>query len=103
MTAQRAYVTIKVSFKTLHTKHARKDDDMIDIALLEYAMKKNGVSKGDMCAALNISRSAFYRKCKGDREFTLREIRKIVDFLNLESPIPIFFNQEVSYRLQITS
>ena len=68
----------------------------MDKALLEYEMNKRGVSKSDMCAMLGISRSAFYRKCVGESEFTQGEIQKIVDFLNLETPVGIFFKSNVS-------
>lgn len=64
----------------------------MDKALLEYVMKKNHVSIGEMCDKLGISRSAFYRKCNGKSEFTQSEIQTIVDFLRLESPVGIFFN-----------
>ncbi len=60
-------------------------------ALLEYKMKENGKSISDMCKMLEISRSAFYRKCNGKSEFTLIEIQKIVVYLNLDSPVDIFF------------
>ncbi len=60
-------------------------------ALLEYKMKENGKSISDMCDMLGISRSAFYRKCNGKSEFTHSEIQKIVDYLNLDSPVDIFF------------
>ena len=60
-------------------------------ALLEYKMKENGKSISDMCSMLGISRSAFYRKCNGKSEFTHSEIQKIVEFLNLVSPVDIFF------------
>ena len=59
--------------------------------LLEYEMKENGKSISDMCELLGISRSAFYRKCNGITEFTQGEIKKIVDYLKLESPMDIFF------------
>lgn len=62
-------------------------------ALLEYKMKEKGKSITDMCEMLGISRSAFYRKCNGISEFTQSEIKKIVDFLNLDSPMDIFFAQ----------
>ena len=65
-------------------------------ARLEYEMNLHHVSKSDMCAMLGISRSAFYRKCNGESEFTQSEIQKIVDFLNLESPVGIFFTEKVS-------
>ena len=60
-------------------------------ALLEYKMKENGKSISDMCGMLEISRSAFYRKCNGKSEFTQSEIQKIVNYLNLDSPMDIFF------------
>lgn len=65
-------------------------------ARLEYEMNLRHVSKADMCAMLGISRSAFYRKCNGESEFTQSEIQKIVDFLNLETPVGIFFDVKVS-------
>ena len=60
-------------------------------ALLEYKMKENGKSISDMCEMLEISRSAFYRKCNGKSEFTQSEIQKIVNYLKLDSPVDIFF------------
>ena len=65
-------------------------------ALLEYKMRIKGKNNSDMCEMLGISRSAFYRKCNGKSEFTISEIRKIVDFLGLDSPLEIFFAEEVS-------
>ena len=65
-------------------------------ALLEYKMKEKGYCISDMCEILNISRSAFYRKCNGKSEFTLSEIQKIVVYLNLDSPVEIFFTHQVS-------
>lgn len=65
-------------------------------ALLEYKMKEKGKTITDMCRMLGISRSAFYRKCNGISEFTLSEIQKIVDFLELDSPVEIFFTPKVS-------
>ena len=60
------------------------------------AMKVAGVSIQDMCDKLNISRSAFYRKCKGISEFTQSEIQHMVDILQLQSPMGIFFTEKVS-------
>lgn len=68
----------------------------MDKALLEYEMKKRGVTIGEMCKHLGCSRSAFYRKCNGISEFTQSEIQSIVDFLHLESPVGIFFTNKVS-------
>lgn len=68
----------------------------MDKALLEYEMKKRGVSIADMCEKLSCSRSAFYRKCNGISEFTQSEIQIIVDYLGLDSPMGIFFSNKVS-------
>jgi ACT domain-containing protein len=55
-------------------------------------MKKKHIAIGEMCGKLGISRSAFYRKCNGKSEFTQSEIQTIVNVLQLESPMGIFFN-----------
>lgn len=64
---------------------------MMNKTLLEEKMREKGKSITDMCRMLGISRSAFYRKRNGLSEFTQNEIRKIVDFLELDSPMDIFF------------
>ncbi len=63
---------------------------------LEYEMKSRGITIEKMCEDLKISRSAFYRKCRGVSEFTQGEIQNIVDYLGLESPMGIFFANKVS-------
>lgn len=63
---------------------------------LEYEMKSRGITIEKMCEDLKISRSAFYRKCRGLSEFTQGEIQDIVDYLGLESPMGIFFANKVS-------
>ena len=82
-----------VSFRTLHQK---QEDIAVNKALLEYKMRVKGKNILDMCEMLGISRSAFYRKCNGKSEFTIGEIKKIVEFLSLDSPMEIFFVEEVS-------
>lgn len=69
---------------------------MFNGALLEYEMKIRSISKGDMCAALNISRSAFFRKCNGTSEFTHSEMQTIGDLLGEDAVIRIFFGGKVS-------
>ncbi len=63
---------------------------------LEYEMKSRGVTIEKMCNDLKISRSAFYRKCRGLSEFTQGEIQRIVDYLGLDTPMGIFFTDKVS-------
>ena len=68
----------------------------MDYSKLIGCMKKKGITVSGMCTELGISRSAFYRKTHGISEFTQGEIQRIVDFLNLESPVGIFFTEKVS-------
>jgi len=68
----------------------------VDKARFRYEMEKRKVTPAMLCDVLNISKSAFYRKINGSSEFTQSEIQKIVDFLNLDSPVGIFFREKVS-------
>lgn len=63
---------------------------------LTEAMSACGVSIAAMCSQLGLSRSAFYRKTRGISEFTRSEIQAIVDILQLDSPMEIFFSKLVS-------
>lgn len=65
---------------------------MIDSALLEYEMKKRKLTKRDMCNSLNISRTAFYRKCNGISEFTQSEMQSISCIIGKEAMVNIFFS-----------
>lgn len=65
-------------------------------ARLEYETSVRGVTRAELCEAVGISRSAYYRKCNGTSEFTQGEIQKIVDFLGLETPMGVFFDTKVS-------
>lgn len=63
---------------------------------LKYEIKRNGYTIDDFCKELKIERSTFYRKVKGTSEFTQSEIQKSIELLHLETPMNIFFTQEVS-------
>lgn len=63
---------------------------------LEYEMKSKGVTVEELCKAIGMSKTAYYRKLKGRTEFTRGEIQKMIDFLNLEDPMDIFFTPKVS-------
>ncbi len=64
-------------------------------ALLDK-MKEKGVTITSMYGALGISRSAFYRKCNGKSEFTLKEITQMMTLLEINDPSEIFFSEKVS-------
>ena len=68
----------------------------MDKLLLEYTIKSKGHTIDEYCDAIGISRSAYYRKVRGTSDFTQEEIQKSIDFLKLESPVPIFFTSKVS-------
>jgi hypothetical protein len=65
-------------------------------ARLEYEMKIRNVTVDMICDVLNISKAAWYRRLRGDTEFTQGEIQSIINYLKLESPMGIFFTEEVS-------
>lgn len=68
----------------------------MDFMRLRYEIAKKGITITKFCEQLKMSRSAFYRKCTGSTEFTLSEIEKILELLNLDSPMDIFFTKKVS-------
>lgn len=68
----------------------------MDKNLLIYEMKKKGLNVAELCEKIGISKSAFYRKCNGQTEFKLDEIKKIKSILGLDTVTPIFFTSEVS-------
>lgn len=68
----------------------------MDFYLLEYTVKRKGMTVSEFCDAIGISRSAYYRRKDGKCEFTRTEISKCMDVLGLDSPVPIFFGKEVS-------
>lgn len=65
-------------------------------ALLEYEMKRRGVTAIQMSEHLGIDRSTFYKKCNGQSEFKQSEIQAIIQYLGITDPNPIFFAEEVS-------
>lgn len=65
-------------------------------ALLEYEMKRRGITAVQMSERLGIDRSTFSKKCNGQSEFKQSEIQTIIQFLGIKDPTPIFFAAEVS-------
>ena len=70
----------------------------VDKYKLEYEIKSRGITIEKMCSDIHMSRSAFYRKCNGITQFTEGEIQSIVDYLELDSPMGIFFTEKVSKK-----
>ncbi|EIW19964.1 MULTISPECIES: helix-turn-helix domain-containing protein [Pelosinus] len=70
----------------------------MDSQALKVELLTKRKKAGDISDALGISKSAFYRKLKGETAFTQVEIVKIREILGItnERMIEIFFNEEVS-------
>lgn len=63
---------------------------------LEYEIKSRGKTVDGVCKAAGISRTKYYRIMSGKADITLKEINAIVKYLGLDSPMEIFFADEVS-------
>ena len=50
----------------------------------------------DVAKAIGINTSTLYRKINGQSEFTRAEIQKICEVLHLDSPMDIFFTNELA-------
>lgn len=66
---------------------------------LEAQMVLAGVRVPDLCAAIGISESAFYRKKAGVSEFTQSEIAAIAKACGMskDTILTVFFADEVSF------
>lgn len=66
----------------------------MDTSLLEYFMKKKGVSKKDLAECIDVKYNAICLRLSGKIEFKRSEISKIAKLLELskEQVINIFFN-----------
>lgn len=52
---------------------------------------ENGKTLSEVAEHLDMNTSTLYRKMNGISEFDREEINKICNYLNLDSPIDIFF------------
>lgn len=68
----------------------------MDVDLLKYKIKKSGLSIDEFCKKVGITKQMFYGRCRGRMEFRLSEIKKIMEVLDLDSPMPIFFAEKVA-------
>ena len=68
----------------------------MDRELFDEAIDRSGLSINEICEKLGMSRSAFFRKRKGESEVTWSEIEKLINILELKSPVPVFFKEKVS-------
>lgn len=63
----------------------------MDKDLLFYKMKRKNETIDSFCQKVGFSKSAFYRKINGKTQFTLAEIKSIIEVLDIDDPTEIFF------------
>ena len=70
----------------------------MNVKELKIQMIRSEKTVDQLCAALGMSRSAWFRKVKGDSEFTQGEIAALRCELDLDDELTglIFFNKKVS-------
>ena len=68
----------------------------MDAEMLHYERRRKGLTIDSLCKQIEMSESAFYRKCRGNSEFTMGEMHKIAEVLELDTPASIFFARQVS-------
>lgn len=60
------------------------------------AVIENGKTMEDVANHLGINETTLWRKVNGKTEFKREEIQLICGFLNLDSPVDIFFAKEIT-------
>lgn len=68
----------------------------MNLEKLDKERKRRNLTIEELCSLAGMSKSAYYRKCKGTSQFTRKEMLKIAEILNLNSPVDIFFTNKVS-------
>lgn len=70
----------------------------MNTTLLKAQIILNNKKVSDVAKELGISKSALYRKLRGETEFTRQEISTIIKYLrlNVNIAMEIFFNEKVS-------
>lgn len=63
---------------------------MVDINRLKSVMVLNGRTQEDVAKAIGITSKTFYLRMKKG-VFGSDEIEKMIDYLNIDDPMPIFF------------
>lgn len=63
---------------------------------LRAQMIKKNVTVKDVCDRLGIDASTFYRKIKSNGAFTRDEINELIEYLDIDDPMDIFFAPELA-------
>ena len=69
---------------------------MFNKKAFQLAVVSADMTYEDVAKAIGINSSTLYRKTTGQSEFTRSEIQKICEVLEIESPMDIFFTNELT-------
>ena len=71
---------------------------MVDMALLKSTIVKKGTNVSEVAARMGIDKATLYRRIAAAGTFTIGEVEKITDILNLsnDEAISIFFTNTVA-------
>jgi hypothetical protein len=61
---------------------------------LEEIMRQKGVSITDLIGATGMTRTSFWEKSVGKRDFKLAEAIQIKDFLKVRMPVEVLFERK---------
>lgn len=61
---------------------------------LQAQMVLKGMKASDVAEKIGIDPSTFYRKMGNDGDFSRAEIQKIIEILDIDEPVDIFFTNE---------
>lgn len=60
-------------------------DGRINVRELRAEMARNAITQHELARLIGLSKSGLYKKISGENSFTLDEVRKIRDVLNLDN------------------
>lgn len=69
---------------------------MINERKLKAALVLKNYTMADLAHYLGINQATLSRKIHGSSDFTRSEIQKTCDYLDLESPVDIFFDSQLA-------
>ncbi len=69
---------------------------MVDTNRLKGVIVQNGKTQGDVAERIGITPKTFYAKMKKG-VFGSDEIEKMIDFLNIDDPMQIFFCEKCNF------
>ena len=62
----------------------------------EVAMLRKGANRQDLARAIGVSYATLMRKIEKDGDFDREQISKIMTYLGIDDPNPIFFAKELA-------